>query len=115
MGFFGKKKAPAGPDFWTLDKINKDVSRAGYPPDCEWQTHFKGERLRAMGLEPQKVYVATETQDPNRDEPNHVVLRMGDWILDNREPRPYPYSSMGRRYKEYPGYETVPGTKAFGK
>ena len=115
MGIFGDNamtQPPAAPDFWTLEKINDDVRHEwAHRPDCQWQTFFKGKKLREMGFAPQDVYVRTKDADPSKPGPNHVVLRMGDWVLDNLQKRPYKYSAMVRQYQEFPGYEIVPGTK----
>ena len=99
--------APSGPTYDDLDRINWEVNSNPKLRDCQFFTVFKGNKLRAMGYKPQDVYVATPRA--RGDVPNHVVLRMGDWILDNLEKHPYPYAEMQKRYREYPGYKITTG------
>lgn len=121
--------AVKAPDFYALEKLNKALNSSremdgtplmanGKPltlRDCEWFTEFKRQRLHQnLGVpedQMQKVYVATEKQNPDVDEPDHVVLRYGGWVLDNRYPRPYKYDAMLKKYREYPGWTTLKARK----
>lgn len=114
-------------DYWTLQKVNDAINRSqhldgkpilpsGKPlRDCEWFTNFKRQELidryQASKDDLVNVYVATEMQRHDLDEPDHVVLRMGDWILDNRVPNPYKYKAMLKKYREYPGWTTLKARK----
>lgn len=94
--------------YYDLQKINKEVNGGPYR-DCEWFTHLKRQKLDEMGIPPEKLYVATETTDGSA--PNHVVVAVGDWILDNRKPKPYTRKQMERGgYKVFPGY-VIPAGK----
>lgn len=104
----GRGSNRAGPDYWTLQKVNKEVNEGPYR-DCEWFTHFKIQKLKEMGVAAEKLYVSTENGDGKA--PNHVVAVVGDWVLDNRKPKPYTRKQMERGgYTPFPGYVITPGS-----
>lgn len=106
MGFFGKKKptSPGGLDYWALKKLNNDVNkrvRGQTYDDCEWYSTFKQIDLQKMGADSERVYVSTT----HGDAPNHVIIKAGDYYLDNRFPNPMTEKQMLRAgYRTFPGY-----------
>lgn len=99
-------------DYWALDKLNKEVN-SGPWRDCEWFTEAKRQKLRDMGIPATPLFVSTETTDGTK--PNHVVLQVGDWILDNRKPKPYTRKQMEHGgYKVFPDYKYPDGTTSPG-
>lgn len=102
MAAEGGAAATGAPDYYALERINKEVNAGPYR-DCEWFTQFKRQKLKDMGVDSEKLYVSTETSDGSA--PNHVVLRVGDYVLDNRQKRPMTMKQMERGgYKVFPGY-----------
>ncbi len=104
---------PSVPDYWALQKINDYINRDFRTPDgrplrdCEWFSHFKNQELKKLGLSGQLLDVETETSDTGT--PNHRVVVVGDWVLDNRHKNPYKRSTFKRMgYKEYPNYVGTP-------
>lgn len=94
-------------DYWALQKVNREVNTGPYH-DCEWFTHFKQQKLKEMGISSEKLYVSTEHGDGTK--PNHVVITVGDWVLDNRQHRVMTRKQMlSGGYKPFPGYEIPTG------
>lgn len=93
--------APAPLDYWQLQEVNKEVNRGPYR-DCEWFTHFKQQKLKEMGIPSEKVFVSTT----GGEQPDHVIVKAGDYYLDNRYKRVMTEKELRRgRYRIFPGYE----------
>jgi len=109
MGIFGSKPMASmpPPDYWALKKLNEDVNRRVRGQkfdDCEWYTTFKSIDLDKAGFgKGERYYVST---DGNERAPDHVILKVGDYFLDNRFPNPMTERQMLRSgYRHFPGYD----------
>ena len=104
-----------GPDYYALQKIQKDVTRKVKGQrfdDCEWHATFKKIELDKLGASSEMVYVSTNGDEKS---PNHVVLKVGDYYLDNRHRNPITEKQMRNGgYRVFPGYKPGDGLKRGG-